>query len=250
MAKLKDLEFSNQIKCLVFGDSGAGKTCFACGFPGPIYVADFDGKVSSAAKFYSSDPERVEQIDYDHYGPNEAMPGKSAQDFYAKLKLFHDQAKNGDLNYATIVLDSLTTFNDEAMARVMRTNPGIKRNPPATPALQDYGILRLEMKKMINYLLSLPVNVVVTAHIEVKKDETTGGVLHLPMLTGKLATELPIYFGEVYRAYVDTDKQGNRKHLAQTQSDRKFSCRSQLGVAPTIELKYESLINQGQEPKN
>jgi hypothetical protein len=63
------------------------------------------------------------------------------------------------------------------------------------------------------------------------------------MLTGKLAAELPIYFEEVYMAYVEGEGD-KRKYMAQTQTDRKFNCRTQRGLAPVIELDYKNLIKE------
>ena len=93
-------------------------------------------------------------------------------------------------------------------------------------------------------LLSLPCNVIFTAHIATEKDETTGQILRTPLMTGKLKNELPIYFAEVYRAFVETDpKTQECRYMAQTQADSKFNCRSQIkGLPPVIPLKYDQLI--------
>ena len=152
--------------------------------------------------------------------------------------------KEGKLPCATLVIDSITTLSDRLMEHIIKENPGVKRTLSkgvTIPCLQDYGLFRIFMKQFIGELLSLPCNVIFTAHIEVQKDETTGAILRLPMLTGKLSKELPIYFEEVYMAYVEGE--GDKaKRKAQTQTDRKFSCRTQRGLPPVIDLDYKSIL--------
>lgn len=237
MAQLSDLKTSENIRLLLFGDSGTGKTCFASGWPGPVHYADFDGKVSSAAAFLADSP-KLAEISYENYAPTDKI-GTAGARFNADLGKMR---KEGKLP-GTLVLDSLTTFSDEMMRYLMKLNPGIKRMDTlgaATPAMQDYQVARLFFKQMLGELLNLPCNLVVTAHVQMDKDEITGEILRTPMIAGKLSRELPILFPEVYRSYV---KDG--KYLAQTKSDSKFQCRTQIrGLPAEIELKYESVIRK------
>lgn len=237
MSKLSEMKAEENLKILIYGDSGSGKTCFACSFPGPIYVFDFDNKVSSAASHLQGS-EQLNLIDYDSYAPVDAKgtSGEAANRKLGELKK--------DNPYKTIVLDSLTTFGDEMMKYLMRINTGIKR--PSTqgvqmPTLQDYGIARNFFKQLIQELLGFNCNVIVTAHVQTEKDELTGQILRSPMFAGKLAKELPIYFAEVYHSFV---KDG--KYMAQTKTDFKFNCRTQIrGMKPEVVLDYKSL-NQNQ----
>ena len=242
--KLSDLEPSKNIKLLVFGDSGAGKTTFSCGFPAPLHVCDFDLKVTSAANYYQG-TDQLQGITYEQYPMDKSNPADSGRRFNNDMSELKKLARDGNFPYKTLVIDSLTTMSDRIMEYLMKENTGIKRTITKggqAPALQDYGVFRIFMKQMIGELLSLPCNVIFTAHIEVLKDEMTGALLRVPMLTGKLAKELPIYFEEVYWAHVvgEGDK---KRHVAQTQSDSKFNCRSQIkGLPKLIDLKYEELI--------
>ena len=241
--KLNELDPNKHVNVLTFGDSGAGKTIFAAGFPGPVHFFDFDLKVSSAAAFYKGKPE-LEEITYDQFPLDKDTLGDAGHKLNDELGKLKKLAKSGDFPYKTIVFDSLTTMSDRMMEYIMKENPGIKRNitkGAQAPALQDYGLFRIFMKRFIGEILSFPCNVVMTAHIEVKTDEQTGALLRQPMLTGKLAAELPIYFEEVYRAYVEGEGE-KRKYMAQTQADRRFNCRSQRGLPASIELDYKNLI--------
>lgn len=243
MANLSEMQTDNNIKVLVFGDSGVGKTCFGASFPGPIHYYDFDLKISSVAS-YLKGSDKLKEITYDQYPLEKEKPGSAGANFNRDMGELKKTIKDGKFPYKTIVIDSLTTLSDRMMEHIMKENPGIKRTitrEAQAPALQDYGLFRIFMKSFIGEILSFPCNVVMTAHIELLKDETTGQIIRVPMLTGKLAKELPIYFEEVYWAFVEGEGD-KRKHKAQTQADRKFNCRSQRGLPQIIDLNYESLI--------
>lgn len=237
MPGLSEIKPDQHIKVLLYGDSGTGKTCFGTGWPGPIHYCDFDGKVNSAAAFLEGNP-KLKEITYENYAPVDDK-GTAGQRFNTDLG---QMRKSGKLP-GTLILDSLTTFSDEMMRYLMRLNPGIKRmdtKGAATPAMQDYQVARLFFKQILGELLNLPCNLIVTAHVQIDKDEITGEILRTPMLAGKLSRELPILFPEVHRSFV---KDG--KYLGQTKSDARYTCRTQIrGLPAEIELKYESLIKK------
>jgi hypothetical protein len=229
--KLSDIRTEGAQKILIQGDSGVGKTCLAATFPSRILYLDFDNKVDSAAAFLRSRgaKEQLDAIEVEQFAPG---LGTSPIDQLTKVineKLIPQQ-RAGKMEFATLVLDSITTFSSATLAHIVKTNPGIKRNETkqgAQPGLQDYGILRREFQRLIPGLLSLPCNVIMLAHIAVDKDEATGQILRHAMMDGSFARELPIYFKEVWRMYV---KEGKR--FVQTQSDHMFNCRSQLAGLP------------------
>lgn len=237
MESLESLTAQPQLKLLLIGDSGAGKTTFSASLPRP-HIADFDGKVVSAANFFRARrPEHLKEVtfhDYTKYGKfgDKQHPAEVFNNDMGRL------TAGAELPFETFVLDSLTTFSDLSMEYLIAANPGIKRTVTKgaqMPVLQDYQMARIWFKQMVTALLSLDSHVIVTAHIQTEKDEMTGQILRTPMMAGKLARELPIYFGEVWRAYRD-DK---GEHWAQTQSDSKFNCRSQIpGLPNPVKLDW------------
>jgi hypothetical protein len=241
--KLSALETSSRLKILIYGHSGVRKTCFACEFPGPIYVADFDGKISSARNWLADRPEKLEAITYDSFVEGQNPLIKTAFGRYYKqlLELEKFAAAPEPFPYATVVLDSITTYTQAMLHEVMSQHPGAKRYDKWTPALQDYGIATSHFKIYLLRLLSLPCNVIVTAHIQLTKDEKTGALVYEPLIYGKLPGLLPIWFEEVYRAYVEDSKEG-RKYLMQTQASRKYRARSQIkGLPDPCPTSYEEL---------
>ena len=240
--KLSEVKPTENLKILVYGNSGAGKTCFAASLPYPILYLDFDGKVNSAAAFHREDKERLENIDVRN------LSGNMFEDPIAEFnKIVSEELvpaqKAGKLPYKTIVLDSLTTFSHMTLEHIVKTNPGVKRvetKQGKQPGMQDYGILKREFAKLIPGLLSLPANVIMLGHIDAKKDDLTGEIIRGPLMDGSFAQDLPIYFEEVYRAYVDKEK-----HVFQTKTDYKYSCRSQIpGLPNPCPADYKELIKE------
>lgn len=249
--KLSEIDPSENVKVLVYGEAGAGKTVFACGFPGPVYVADFDGKVSSAASYYRGIGQgaRLEEIDYDDY-TKQGETDIAFNRWSRKLYELEQEAQQGTLRYRTVVIDSLTFYADRAMEKVMADNPAIRGPVKGIPGLQHYGVFNPHFKAQLARALNLPCNIVVTSHIKMDKDELSGQIVRGPMLTGKLQAFIPILFPEVYRAYAER-KGEDTKFLLQTKPDMYFSViRSQIhGLPAKVESKYESLIGHGAQSK-
>lgn len=241
--KLSALNPSEKKKILAYGLSGAGKTVFACSFPGLIWVADFDGKISSAASFYAG-TSQLEVIDYDNFS------GKG--DFKAFWKRFvelREAAKKPEsFPYKTVVLDSITTFSASLMNEVMAQNPGdeSKRShvsDTTVPHLKDYQIAISHIKNTITTILSWPCNVIMIAHLQIDKDEFTGEILRQPMIFGKdLPGWLPMVFEEVYYCSVQAGEGKNPfRYIGQARGP-KYVCRTQLRNLPaTFDLGYENL---------
>jgi len=250
VSKLADLKQEGQYKVLCYGESGTGKTVFATSFPGKIFVHDFDSKVVSAANFWRKhNPEQLGQIDYTSYADIRGKDADSTTEkkfatFHGWLLEMQTAAQNGKFPYGTVVLDSLTTWADLLLLEVLRQTRTTLKGPIAgrsdIPGMQHYGINSVVFKDYLTRFLALPCNVVVTAHIETEKDEITGALERKPKASGKLASWLPIVFGEVYRAYVD-QKDNKTRYMLQTQTDTKFNCRSQIGLAAHIESAYKNL---------
>lgn len=241
---LSEVKPSENLKVLLVGPPGSGKTCAAAGFPYPSVVLDFDDKIDSAAAWYAGDPERLKNIEVKAYGKR-----LDGSDPIAELNKFITedlipQQKAGAMKYKTLIIDSATTFSAAVLNHIVKTNPGIKRVASAQgvqPGMQDFGILKREFAKLIPGLLSLPMNVVMTAHVKTDRSELTGEIIRSPLMDGSFSQELSIYFKQVLRVFM---KDG--KPWAQTRSDAQYEfCRSQIpGLPNPVELKYENLIKK------
>ena len=110
MPLLSEIKTEGNLKVLVFGNSGSGKTCLAAGFPGPMLYLDFDGKVDSAALFYKADKERLANIDVRQLAQNFTVSPIQVLEKIINEELI-PQERSGTMKFKTLVLDSLTTFS-------------------------------------------------------------------------------------------------------------------------------------------
>lgn len=238
--KLSEIKTDGQLKILLFGAAGSGKTCFAASLPTPMLYLDFDNKVDSAALFHKNDKERLENIDVRVLAPILVQSPMVELEKIIQDELIPQQ-RAGQMKYKTLVLDSLTVFSAAALKYIVETNQGIKRpvsKQGQQPTRTDYGILKREFQKLIPGILSLPMNVIMLGHISTERDDITGEIIRGTMLDGSFGKELPVFFKEVWVSRVD--EKGN--HLAQTRSDSRFSCRSQIpGLPNPLKLDYKEL---------
>lgn len=232
MPSLAEIKTEGALKVLVIGAPGAGKTCFAASFPGPILYLDFDDKVDSAALFYRNKPELLNNIEV-----RQMSRALNADPIVTMNKLITEelipQQREGKMKFQTLVLDSISAFSAAALTHIINTNPGIKgveTKQGKMPAQPHYGVLLREFQRLIPGLLSLPCNIVMCAHVDTYKDDATGIIIREAMMDGSYSQKLPQAFKEVWYLYVD-DK---GKHIAQTKADRAFAClRSQIPGLPT-----------------
>lgn len=243
MPSLADIKTESNCKLLAIGAPGAGKTCFAASFPGPMLYLDFDDKVDSAALFYRDKPELLKGIEVRQLGRQFNTDPIAEFNKLITNELIPAQ-KAGNLQWKTIVLDSISAFSDAALNHIIQTNPGIKGMETRQGKMPDkphYGVLLREFGRLIPGLLTLPCNIVMCAHVDTYKDEATGMIIREAMMSGSYSQKLPQAFKEVWYLYVD-DK---GKRWAQTRADRAFGClRSQIPGLPNplpIDNGYEAL---------
>lgn len=242
--KLSEIKPTENIKVLVVGPPGTTKTCFAVGFPYPILVLDFDNKINSAAAWFANDPERINSVEVRQFGRRLDNFDPLVEVNKLIMNELIPQQKEGKMAYRTLLIDSMTTFSSATIRHIVNTNPGVKRVQSAQgfqPCQQDYGILKREFARLIPGLLSLPMNIVMTAHLDTDRSDVTGEILRKPLMDGSFGEQLPVYFEEVYVTYM---REG--KPCAQTKSDQNYNfCRSQIpGLPAVIELKYENLVKK------
>lgn len=232
--KLTELaKATNYFKILLYAPSGFGKTCAAANAPGKIEWWDFDHKISSVISFYKNKPEildRIEVFQFNHLDPKKRIP-----ELEARMKLIEAaRLNNTKLPFDTLVVDSLTTLTEALMEDyLIRSQLGIKVAIKDIPAMQHYQILDKHLTQFISGLLALPCNVIMLGHLDVYKDDSTGAMIRQPLMKGKWAAKLPIYFEEVY-----VGKIVGEKRIIQTQPDSTYAiARTQRGLAKEIPVE-------------
>lgn len=246
--KLSDMQAGpDYVKVLLLGASGAGKTVAACTFPGPIFIADFDNKISSAVKFYAGNKEILDSIEVVQYGKMPIIGDAKAsrkprmQSFLDDLKAIYTIQNNKQpLPYKTVVIDTITTMTDSILEDYRYVSQtGVKRPNIDQNSQSDYGLLATHFKQILTGILALDCNVVVIGHTMLAKDESSGNITHEVLMPGQMKDKLGIYFEEAY--FAKLDQAG--KNVWQTKPDTRTSfCRTQRKLPPEIPANYAEIV--------
>lgn len=210
-------------KVFQYGDAGNGKTVASSTFPKPIYHFDFDDGTKSIKTYYldlfNLDKKKYEAITgfktleelddnyhIDRYYDKTPESPTGYVDFEKKITEFQkDVYKTGKMEYATIVIDSLTSLEMCITNKIVKEVDGT-RKLGNTLNLQDYGILINFIDRLMPELLALPCHLVMNAHILRKTDPKTEETTLMPMVKGQwLPSKLPIWFDEVYYTYAKNE---------------------------------------------
>ena len=178
---------SENIKVMVVGDYGTGKSVFGSSFPTPGHVFDIDKHIL----IY-----RSLDFSYSQY----PLTSKGWVDFEKDLLEVAKKVEAGEIK--TVILDSTTALTDLAMERALQLDP--KRNPSTQGPLWNvhYQIVKNLVEGKLRKLISLECNLLINSHWRIVTDAETGAVISCePMLTGMLSAIIPGYFDEVYYAF-------------------------------------------------
>lgn len=229
MANLKDRKPADRWHGITYGASGAGKTHLLGTFPKP-YIVDTDFGLETLVG---------KDIEYDEYYARLGESG--AKDVWPKILARVEEFNQAPGEFLTFGVDSLTTITDVAVAHV------VGKAGRGSIQLQDYQGVYDELTKLIIRLRRCPVNVVITAHEDVSRDENTGKLIIQPLVIGqKFPVRLPIFFNNIYCAIVDAKRGGGsggeRKLLVQSDGTRIAKTQAKNDDV-TIPKSYDSIIN-------
>lgn len=238
---------------LIYGGSGTGKTEFAGTWPKPILYIDTDKGILTLLASPRINMDEIWRIEIS----NASLDPKVRQPvgfLYVKgiLTALADTGMFDQLVPKTVVLDSLTTTSGYCMDHVLFINKHVGQQP----TLPDWGRQMRELLEIIKLGVGLDMNFICVAHEQTQRDELSGRVWKLPLITGKLAGELSLYFDEVY--YAEVKPKGSlSEYKLTTKATGMITAKSRLDLPNPINTTFASIegtierINKrSQHPKN
>jgi hypothetical protein len=149
----------DQVKFVIYGESGSGKTVFASTWPRPVFL-DLDKGMASIRR-------EVHRF-----------PINTWEDLSEVCGMLRDQPHP----FKTVVLDSLNELQKLAMRNVVETYTSVRRSYDNLPGIGDYGKMLADADGVIRFLRALPLNIVLITQVANRVFETDPVQ---PQLTGK-----------------------------------------------------------------
>lgn len=201
-----------RLKMYVYGESGTGKTVTALQFPNVVVVDTEKGTT-----FYRED--------FDNFPVVYSSDPKVALDGVEELLKDPGDRKTLVLDSFTVLYDNIVRNREEEM-KLRTGNPSYEIQP------LDYKFIKNEVKMLSDKILSLDMNIVVTARSKVlySKEKFMEPIGFTP----EGPKELPYIFDVVIELSKDA-KTG--KHIATVKKDRTNK------LPPKFEYSYDAFIN-------
>jgi len=250
---------------LVYGDPGSAKSSFAAAFPKPMLVFSWDpiGKDTP----YSVDPATrqprgeisglgVTEHGATYYDVTSRKTGKlltrverwhnaNAENYPDAYIRFLSRMHGFNTEYeqwATVCIDSLSGME---LASRMSHQFILNVNAKGEGKKQWFGGSTDDLERMVIVRCgSLPMNVVVIAHMDKDKDEFHGRFINTVAAPGRLKTRngLAAAFGEIYRAFpLRDDATKTTTYWLQTRADGSYIAASQIGAPDPCPTTYAAL---------
>lgn len=224
---------------LIISRPGVGKTHMLQTCPGPILIHSFDPGGSRTLKPLIDSGEIMVDI---FEGDDASKPTK----YQAWEKEINSLIASGFFSHlGTYCLDSLTTWiqamTNYQVAKKTKSSPGGRAGEP--PELQDYNYVQTYANNVLTKLISIPCNVVVTAHLDTFQDPTDGKVHTSILAAGKLKIKVPLLFDEVYVLLAKPAPGGNVERYLLTGIDGKHEARTRIGASGILPQKADPDIS-------
>ena len=208
MSKIKkphELTVQKNIKALIYGQPGIGKTTFALSAPNPILL-DFDGGVHRVDTVHQKDTLQVE----------------TWQDVLTELN-------DGTFsNYQSIVIDTAGKMLDAMSLYLIKQNPKLGKSNGAL-SLQGYGERKAEFNNFIKRISAIGKHIIFVAH---EKEEKEGDGKYIrPEIGGSSGNDL----------YKELDLIGYMEAIGKKKTisflpQEKYYAKNACGLTETIEI--------------
>lgn len=219
---------------IIIGSYRTGKTrCAIETSPTPVLAHSFDPTGFDTVRHLHDGKNYILDTQFESDNPHEPTTFRKWDEVYHQMK------KDGVFNHiGTFVLDSLTTWCDAAMNVVLDRAGRPGQAPVSTDwKKNDWSDQKTIVFNSIQDILSLPCNVIMTAHPTTYQDKVTGATHSAPMLTGNLKDKVPLLFSFIFYALTRQDSTGIKYELL-TQPDGQYKAGARLPSGKSLD-KYE-----------
>jgi len=197
--KLKEATRKFDLKFLLTGNSGSGKTHFTATYDNPLHYYLFDKGGEKTVEKISKDRE---DITIDNFSTSDML----FSDFW---KQYQQDATDGFFDYLAsiggmLVLDSLTNANKKAIDEIAKKSAitpsgiGKKLDMKKGMAPAHWGQLLNWMTTLVTSLQELPCAVAVTVHLHTLMNSSQEVVARYPAVNGQFRQLLACDFDEAY----------------------------------------------------
>jgi len=216
-------------KLLLIGPEKTGKTSFIATCPRPTLI--FAGETGAETRLGGH-----KDIDFVRCYDMKGEPGGAGIRRFQRN--FRELLTNNKLPYKTIAIDPLSFISDYTLAEIDRTNPGLRGS---NNTFKFWDILKQKHHEILGQILGMTQYVVVTSHVRLREDETTGKEMYLADLNGSIRDSIGGWFDAVL--FTTVIPMGNKaKYVLQAIPDARKKC----GVR--VPLGMEGKISQHIEP--
>lgn len=227
----------NNFTALISGESKAGKTVLLGTGRFPVLVDMFDPRGELVLKPLIEQGKVFVRLYTDETSKNpkqyrnwETQWQKDIQSGYFN-------------NFGTYCIDSATTFIQAAANEIIKRSAAKalgkgKAHSGDQLEIQDYTTLYNLIRDVVKMSSSQQCDFLMTAHLLLDKDETTGEILYDLNVFKTLKTELPLLFSEYY-CMIKKAKPGGPEYKLLTNTQGRYRAGSRLASLGKIELEEE-----------
>ena len=212
----------NKYCALVVGRRGTGKTHMLATAPRPLLIDSFDPNGTNIAALKPGIEDGsilIRRFERDEWkNPHAIREWTNMFDEHGALGLY-DRIK-------TYAIDSMTPFSRYVLWEIIGKTGGL---PDHTPSWPDYKRMKYTMLNVINKLMDLPCNVIMTGHIWVGRDESTQEPVSGVLLPPSMADEIPNAFTELWITRI-VGGGTKREYKLQMKNDGRFTATTRMGM--------------------
>lgn len=155
---------------------------------------------------------------------------------WPEMQAVYDSLYDGNHEFTTIVIDSLTEVQKLSMDAVMlKLVEQHEERDADVPGVREWNINIEQTRKFVRAFRDLPCNTIFTALSQTDKDIRTGAIKRKPSLSGKVKDEVAGFLDIVVYLYVKEINQENKRMLLCEQTENTVAKDRSNSLPQTIE---------------